>query len=255
MNRISACVITHNEESNLPRLLDSLAGVADEIVVVDSGSTDATVPRALARGAKLFARGWTNFSDQRNFAAARASHDWIFAFDADEELSGPLRESLLAWKACKPAAAAYEVARRANYLGVWIRHSGWYPDWKIRLYHRARARFAGAVHESLRVEGPVARLAGDLLHYTIRTKAEHREKIERYTSIAARELFEAKQTSWRLPMVFGSAWTFFQTFFLRAGLLDGWRGGMIARMAARYVWEKYRKLGDLVRLSRSAKNQ
>src|SRR5215467_8899236 len=136
MNRISACVITLNEEHNLPRLLGSLEGVADEIVIVDSGSTDRTEQIALNNGAAFHFRKWTNYADQKNHAASLASHEWILSLDADEELSSALHSSLLGWKKRTPEYEVYGLARRTWYLGKWIKHSGWYPDIKTRLYRK-----------------------------------------------------------------------------------------------------------------------
>lgn len=250
MNRLSACLITLNEENNLPRALGSLEGVSDEIVVVDCGSQDRTQQIARAHGAKVLMREWTDFAQQKNFAAASASHDWILSLDADEELSPELRESLLAWKQKEPEFMVYEVARRVWYLGAWIKHSGWYPDYQWRLYRRDAAKFAGIVHESLRFEGRGGRLSGDLLHYTMSTFAEHGEKVERYTTLAARQLYESGNRNWRAAMWLATPWTWFRSFVLRAGFLDGYRGWLIARMAARSVWLKFKKLGKLVAAER-----
>src|SRR5262249_3796056 len=148
--RISACVITLNEERNLSRALASLKPVADEVLVVDAGSLDRTHSIAIDHGARFLLRDWTTYSDQKNFAALSASHDWILSLDADEELSSALQTSILEWKARSPKFSVYEVARRAWYLGKWIRHSGWYPDFQRRLYRRDTARFSGTIHEALR---------------------------------------------------------------------------------------------------------
>ena len=191
MNRLTVTIITLNEERNLPRALASVAELADEVVLVDGGSRDHTVEIARQLGARVIERPWTDYSDQRNFAAAQASHDWILSLDADEELSSELRTELEGWKQLKPEAAAYEMPRRARYLGRWIRHSGWYPDRKRRLYRRDKARFVGILHESLEVDGPVGRLEGDLLHYTVETLAEHRAKMDGYTTLAAEQLYRA----------------------------------------------------------------
>lgn len=246
MNRLSVCLITLNEERNLPRSLRSVEGIADEIVVVDCGSQDGTQAIAKAHGAKVFVRGWTNFADQKNFAAAAASNDWILSLDADEELGADLRKSLLEWKQRPPEFSVYEIARRARYLGDWIKHSGWYPDRRRRLYDRNCAKFHGIVHESLRFEGRPGRLRGELLHYTMDSFAEHEDKVERYTTLAARQMHEAGKRSWRAAMWLATPWTLFSTFVLRGGFLDGYRGWLISRMAARSVWLKFKKLGKLV---------
>lgn len=250
MNRLSVCLITSNEERNLPRALRSIQGIADEIVVVDCGSQDRTQEIALAHGAKTVVRGWTDFADQKNFAAAAASNDWILSMDADEELSDGLRKSLLGWKQSQPEFPVYELARCAWYLGAWIEHSGWYPDYQRRLYRRDAAQFQGIVHESLRFEGRLGRLRGDLLHYTMNSFAEHEDKVERYTTLAARQMYEAGKRSWRGAMWLATPWTLFSTFALRGGFLDGYRGWLISRMAARSVWLKFKKLGKLVAAER-----
>jgi glycosyltransferase involved in cell wall biosynthesis len=244
--RISACLITLNEERNLSRSLASLEAVADEIIVVDAGSTDRTERIARDYGARFLRRQWTSYSDQKNFAAESASHDWILSLDADEELSSPLQTSMLDWKARPPQADVYEVARRAWYLGKWIRFSGWYPDFQRRLYRRDSAQFSGTIHEALRFAGRPGRLHGDLLHYTVQSFAEHEEKVERYTTLAARQMYAAGMRSWRAAVWFATPWSWLHNFFLRGGFLDGYRGALIAKMAARAVRLKYTKLGKLV---------
>ncbi len=200
MNRLSACLITFNEEGNLPRALASLARIADEIVVVDSGSTDRTAEIAKARDVSFFERPFTNHADQKNYAASCTRNDWIFLLDADEELSSELRDSLLEWKQREPEFPVYETARLTWYLGAWIQHSRWYPDFQPRLYRRDKANFSGMIHSALRFEGKAGRLSGDLLHYTIRTFANHEAKVEGYTTVIAHELFSQGKRSWRAAM-------------------------------------------------------
>ncbi len=256
MNRITACLITLNEEHNLPRALASLKSVADEIVVADSGSTDRTAGIAREHGARVFSRAWTNYADQKNFAAAQATNEWIFSLDADEELSTTLQSSVLNWKASPPTAQVCEVSRLTWYLGAWIKHSGWYPDFQRRLYRRDAARFEGIVHESLRVtdaakmEGRAGRLEGDLLHYTVRSFAEHEANVEHYTTLAAEQLYAAGRRSQRGALWFATPWSWFRSFFLQRGFLDGYRGAIIAQMAARAVRLKYAKLGKLIEAER-----
>jgi glycosyltransferase involved in cell wall biosynthesis len=246
MNRLSACLITLNEEESLSRALASLSGIADEVVVVDAGSTDQTKRIAREHGAVFFGRQWTNYGEQKNFAASSASNDWILSLDADEELSSALRTSLLEWKERKPKFSVYEMPRRAWYLGRWIKHSGWYPDYQRRLYRRDSAQFSGIIHESLQFKGQPGRLGGDLLHYTVRSFAEHEEKVERYAILAAQQMFLRGTRSWRAGMLLATPWSWFQNYFLRGGFLDGYRGALIAQMAARMVRLKYRNLGQLV---------
>lgn len=246
MNRISACLITFNEEHNLPRALASLAGVVDEIVVVDSGSTDRTEALAREQGAAFFSREWSSYGEQKNFAAECAKNEWILSIDADEELSSELKTSLLKWKNTQPKFPVYEVARKTWYLGAWIQHSGWYPDFQRRLYNRDEARFSGIIHESVRFMGPPGRLHGDLLHYTVRTFEEHQAKVEKYSQLAAQQLHWEGKRSWRPALLVATPWRWLNTFILHGGFLDGYRGLLIARMAARSVRLKYSKLGKLV---------
>jgi glycosyltransferase involved in cell wall biosynthesis len=246
MNRLSACLITLDEEHNLPRALASLSDIADEIIVVDSGSTDRTAIIAREYGAAFFERTWTNYSEQKNFAAARAQNDWILSMDADEELSSALQTSLLDWKKREPQFRVYEMARKTWYLGAWIKHSGWYPDFQRRLYRRDAAQFSGIIHESLRFEDKPGRLNGNLLHYTVRSFAEHEQKVERYAALAAQQMYAAGERSWRSAVWLATPWSWFQNYFLRGGFLDGYRGALIAQMAARAVRIKYEKLGQLV---------
>jgi glycosyltransferase involved in cell wall biosynthesis len=249
MNRISACLITLNEEENLPRALASLSGIADQIIVVDSGSTDQTEEIARRYGAEFFLRTWTNYAEQKNSAAACASSEWVFSMDADEELSSVLQTSLLAWKKRSPEYPVYEVARRTWYLGAWIRHSGWYPDFQRRLYRRDQASFSGIIHESLQFPASAGRLNGDLLHYTVRSFQEHEANVERYTTLAAQQMFDAGERNWRGALWLATPWSWFQNFVLRGGFMDGYRGALIAQMAARSVRLKYRKLRKLVEVS------
>ncbi len=254
MNRLSVCVITLNEEQNLPRLLASLNGIGDEIIVVDSGSTDRTREIALHSSACFHFREWTDYADQKNHAASLAQHEWILSLDADEELSSALQSAILDWKKCKPQFQVYEIARRTWYLGAWIKHSGWYPDWQRRLYRRNAAKFTGLIHEALRFEGAPGRLAGDLLHYTVRSYAEHNEKVEHYSTLAARQLLENGKSRWRPAMWLATPWSFFQNFILRGGFLDGYRGALISHMAARSVKLKYEKLGKLLAARRDQRS-
>jgi glycosyltransferase involved in cell wall biosynthesis len=254
MVRLSICIITRNEELNLPRLLQSIEGVAEELVVVDSGSTDRTVEIARAAGARVLGRTWSNYGEQKNFAASQASEDWILFLDADEELSEELRASIQSWKSKDPQFCVYEMARMAWFLGGWIHHSRWYPDWQRRLYDRRKSQFAGAIHETVKFAGPVGRLRGDLLHYTARSMAELLQKQEEYSAIAARALFKKGLRRWRAAKWFATPWTWFQYFVLGAGFLDGYRGLLIAKLAAQTVWLKYSKLDKLIQQAVLEKN-
>lgn len=245
MPAITAAIITRNEAQNIARALRSVS-FADEVVVVDSGSTDDTVEIARKCGARVVVHLWEGFAAQKNFAARQAQHDWILSLDADEELTADAQEAAKLWKASEPAAAGYRFARRARYLGRWILHSGWYPDYKLRLYDRRRGEWRGSyVHESVAVTGPVETLAGEILHYTCDSLEDHRNRIEFYTDLAAREMLERKQRVGVLARLLLPGWVFLHTYFIRLGILDGYQGLLIARMAARYVRRKYCKWGEL----------
>jgi glycosyltransferase involved in cell wall biosynthesis len=239
--KISGAVITLNEEENLPRALASLA-FCDEIVVVDSGSTDRTAELAAELGARVLRRDWTGYADQKNFAAEQASHDWVLSLDADEEVSHELAASIGRLRGNGPAAAGYAFPRSARYLGRWIRHSGWYPDEKVRLYDRRRARWIGDyVHESVVVDGPAGRLEGDLLHYTCDSFSHHIQTVDRYTTLAGREMRARGRRPGIARLLIGPPWTAFRTYFLQLGFLDGFAGLLIAVMAGFYVFSKYVK--------------
>jgi glycosyltransferase involved in cell wall biosynthesis len=246
MNLVSTCLITSNEEHNLPRVLNSVRRVADEIVIVDCGSKDRTVEIAREYGAKVVTHAWTNFAEQKNIAAAAASHDWILSLDADEELSPELRDVLLAWKKKEPEFAVYEFARRTWYLGGWVWHTRWYPDYQRKLYRRDKSKFEVPEHATIKFAGPVGRLEGDLLHYTLRSIAEHTAKVEAITTRQAQYLYAEGRRSWRAAMWLAPPWNWFNNYVLCLGFLDGYRGWVISQMTARGTWLKFKKLGNLI---------
>lgn len=239
--KISAAIITYNEERNIARAIESLR-CCDEILVVDSGSADRTVELAQKLGARVVEGAWRGYSSQKNFAAAEARHDWILSLDADEALSEALEGEIWSLKKKGPEYDAYTVPRLAQYLGKWILHSGWYPDRKIRLYNRNKARWTGDfVHEKLQVEGHVGHLQSNLLHFTCDSLAEHVKTMDRYTTLAAEELVAQKTKIWWGKLVFDPAWTFLRTYVVQRGFLDGFEGLIIAYMAAFYTFLKYAK--------------
>jgi glycosyltransferase involved in cell wall biosynthesis len=241
MPLISATIITQNEAPNIGRCIRSLR-CADEVVLVDAGSTDDTRTIAADLGARVLIHPWTGFASQKNRAVNCARHDWILSLDADEELDRIAMSAIVEWKALEPVAAGYRFARRARYLGRWIRHSGWYPDYKLRLFDRRKGRWVGNyVHESVKLEGPVETLRGEILHYTCDSLEEHRQRIEFYTGLAAAELLEQRRRIGWFHRRLDPWWTFAQTYFLRGGFLDGVQGFWIAYMAGRYVGRKYAK--------------
>ena len=239
--KISATIITYNEERNIPRAIESLR-CADEIIVVDSGSSDRTVEIAEKLGARVVESAWPGYANQKNLAAERAAHDWILSLDADESLSEALEAEIWRLKKIGPQFDAYTMPRMAQYLGRWIRHSGWYPDRKVRLYHRRKATWVGAyVHESVTVNGAVGHLESNLLHFTCESLSEHLRTMDRYTTLAAEQLLASrKKVTWS-RLLFQPPWAFFHTYIVQLGFLDGMEGLAIANMAALYNFLKYAK--------------
>jgi glycosyltransferase involved in cell wall biosynthesis len=239
--KISATIITCNEEQNIARAMESLR-CCDEILVIDSGSIDRTPEIAAKLGARVIESPWSGYARQKNLAAERASYDWILSIDADEALSEALEGEIWHIKKKGPGYDAYTMPRLAQYLGRWILHSGWYPDRKVRLYDRRKAEWAGEfVHESVQVHGSVGHLQSDLLHFTCSSLSEHLKTMDRYTTLAAEQLVaQNKKIGWR-HLVLDPGWTFWRTFILQRGFLDGVEGLTIAQMAALYNFVKYVK--------------
>jgi len=236
MTPITAIIITRNEENRIAEAIASLA-CCDEVLVIDAESTDRTREIATACGARVMARPWQGFANQKNFGAEQARHDWILSVDADERPSIELANEIMAWKQRPPDSAARTMPRRAMYLGAWIRHSGWYPDRKTRLFDRRVARWHGdGVHESMVVGGTVAPFQGDLLHFPYRNWGDQVQRIDRYTQIASDAAHASGKRGNPLMLVAAPPMSFLRTFILRLGFLDGWRGAVIAYAAARYVF-------------------
>ncbi len=243
--KISATIITLNEEEDIQAAIESLT-FADEIIVVDSESTDRTVELARQFTPKVIRQKFLGYAAQKNFAAEQASSDWIFNLDADERITPELAEEIERLKANdNMTAVAFEMPRKVFYLGRWIKHSGWYPDYKIRLYNRRKAHWQGDyVHESVKPSGRVEKLTGNLLHFTVRNASEHHLRIDRYTTLAAKEAFEKGERVSYLSIACSPVITFIKTFILKLGFLDGFQGLAIAYFAAQYVFLKKLKLRE-----------
>ena len=242
---VTATVITLNESANLRAALESLSW-ADEIIVVDSESTDDTA--AIARGFtdKVMVRPWPGYIAQKNFAAEHATHDWILSLDADERISPALAEEIRAIVRQRPSAAGYRMPRVTFHLGRWIRSTDWYPDYQLRLYDRRRARWAGRyVHESVKADGPVVDLQGEILHYAYRDLAHHFQTMDRYTTLAARQMFEDGRRAGLLDLAMHPPAAFLRNYVLRGGFRDGIPGLIVSAMNARYVGLKFAKLWEL----------
>ena len=252
---VSACVIAYNEERNLRRCLESLDW-ADEIVVVDAFSEDRTPEIAREFTDRVFQNAWPGHVAQKNFAVDRASHEWVFAIDADEEVSPGLRESLR--RAVREGDGRYRgywVARRVYYLGRWMGHCGWYPEYRLRLFRKHAGRWTGInPHDRVAVNGSTSRLDGDLYHYPNESLNAHFETIGRYAEIWAREMAARGRRFRWMDLATRPPFRFFRMFILRLGFLDGVAGLVASGMGAVYVFAKYAKLWERQRagtLSRS----
>ena len=248
--KITATIITFNEAGNIRAACESVAW-ADEILVVDSESTDATREIAARCGARVISRPWPGFAAQKQFAADSAAHDWVLSLDADERVSPELRAVLedLLYTPADKLADGYRLSRRSFYMGRWIRGGGWYPDRQLRLYRRARGRWAGPhIHESVRMDegARVETLAGDLLHYSVRDAAHHHRMIgERYAPLAARQMFEAGRRATPFKIATAAPSAFLRSFVLKGGWRDGLAGLCIARFAAHHAFLKHVLLWEL----------
>ncbi len=242
---VSVTVITYNESANIAAALESVAW-ADEIIVIDSESTDDTAEIARRSTSKVIVRPWSGYVAQKNFAAEQAAHDWIFSLDADERVTPALAHEIRRVVERPSAAAGYRVPRVNYHLGRWIRSTDWYPDYQLRLYDRRRARWTGRyVHESVKADGPVVDLQNDLQHYAYGDIAHHLQSIDRYTSLAARQMFEdGRRANW-FDVLIHPPLAFVRNYLLRGGFRDGMPGLIVSVMNSYYVSLKFAKLWEL----------
>lgn len=243
MTPLSACLITFNEADRIEGAVRSLS-FCDEVVVVDSGSTDGTVAIAEALGARVIHRPFDGYRTQKDFAVRACDHDWVLCLDADERVDRELAAAIAAERARGfERAPAYRLARRLEYFGAVLRHGEAYPDAVVRLFDRRRARWGGReVHEHVEVDGHIAYLRGHLLHYSYRSHSEELAKLERYAERWATEVAAEGGRASMVSIVVNPAWRFFRGYVLKAGFLDGWRGYVYAATRAAYVRQKYVKL-------------
>ncbi|MGB9458655.1 MAG: glycosyltransferase family 2 protein [Bryobacteraceae bacterium] len=243
--KITATIITFNEERNIARAIESLR-CCDEILLVDSGSTDRTTELAEKLGARVIEANWRGYAGQKNWAAEQASYDWVLSLDADETLSEALEAEIWNLKKSGPRYDGYTMPRLARYMGRWILHSGWYPDRKLRLYDRRQAKWVGDfVHESVAVSGRVGHLQSNLLHFTCESLSEHIKTMERYTTLAAQELASRRIKVPLHRVLFSPAWAFVKSYFVNRGFLDGPEGLTISYMAAFYTFLKFTKARNM----------
>jgi glycosyltransferase involved in cell wall biosynthesis len=249
--KLSVCIMAMNEEEKIGDCLRSV-DFADEWVVVDSHSTDRTREVAASLGARVIERDWPGYIAQNNFVIEQASHDWVLAIDADERVSPELRASILRALQQPGDVVGFTLSRLTLYLGRWIRHGGWYPDRKIRLFRRGRGRFEGVdPHPRGRVDGPIADLDGDLLHYSYRSLGDHFRKMNGMTEAAARAKHARGERAHVTDLTIRPLGKFMRMYLWKRGFLDGLPGFFVAITAAFYVFMKYAKLREL-QLGRAA---
>ena len=241
--RLSACIIAFNEADRIGDCIRSL-DFCDEILVVDSRSTDETCEISAEFGARVIERNWPGHVKQKEFTIRQAEHDWVLCVDADERISAGLKKEILALRdAGFPGKKGWRMPRCSNYLGQWIRHGTWYPDRQLRLFDRRVSHWGGHdPHDLAHVDGPTGNLSGDLLHYPYRSLEEHIANMNNYTTIMAQGMNARgrKGSVWRI--ILSPAWRFFRFYVLKRGFLEGWRGLVMAYLAAHYVRLKYTKL-------------
>ncbi len=247
MPKLSVVIITLNEEKNLDRCLNSVKTIADEMVVVDSFSTDKTKEIALRHKAVFIEHPFEDYVTQHQFADEQAQHDLIFSIDADEVVSPKLEKSILKAKK-NPEYDGYWVSRLTNYCGNWIHHSGWYPDRKLRLYNRTKGSWQGViVHESFQLDpgSTEGRLKGDLWHYSYYTVEQHRQRLEKYSTMSAKAYFAQGKKAPVLKIWLSPVVKFIRDYFINLGFLDGKAGFTVCWISASGTKKKYQKLREL----------
>jgi len=245
VQKLTVTIITLNEAAHIGAAIDS-ASLADEILVVDSGSTDGTADIARARGARVLTRAWSGYVDQKNFAAEQARNDWILSLDADERIPAPLAREIEDVLAGDPPYHGYRVPRVTFHLGRWIRTTDFYPDYQTRLYDRRFARWRGRyVHESVSVDGPSGQLTHDLEHYSFADLRDQIARINHYSTLAARQMYETGRRMGPVEILVHPPAAFLRNYILRRGFLDGTAGLTISLMNAWSVGLKFMKLWEL----------
>ena len=248
--KLSVVVITLNEEHNIRRCLASVRSIADDIVVVDSGSTDRTCGLAIENGARVIYHKFEGHIEQKNYAKEQAMYEWVLSLDADEALDEKLQENILLWKTTTPLSEGYKMDRLTNFCGKWIRHGGWYPDSKLRLWNRHKGEWTGMnPHDKFELYAAVepGKLGGNILHYSYYTTEQHLQQTIYFADIAAKAAHKhgLKSRWWRI--LFSPLAKFLKMYVLKAGWMDGYFGWLIAQRAAYGTWLKYTKLRELGR--------
>ncbi len=240
---LSACIISFNEADRIEACVRSLS-FCDEVLVVDSHSTDGTRELAAALGARVIERDWPGYRSQKQFAVDNARYDWVLCLDADERVDDRLRVEIETLRSAGfPQFAGWSIPRITEYFGSFLRHGNAYPDRLVRLFDRRRGRWSGReIHENTRVDGAIGRLGGHLLHYSYRSLDDHQQRMQRYALLMARSLYADGRRCGLATLLIHPQWRFFRGYVLRLGVLDGWRGLLFALIEANYVRRKYLNL-------------
>lgn len=243
--RISTAIITLNEEKNIVRAIESVSWT-DEVVVLDQGSVDQTIDIARDMGARVVAGKFDGYVNAKNKAMRQTSGKWILSLDADEEVTPELRKEIEAIIDSDTPADGYKIPRRNHYLGRWIKHCGWYPDYQLRLWQRDKGEWSGgSVHESVRVDGEVSKTKGALNHYTYQSLDDHILRMNKYATLYARDRYKEGKRANSFHLFFTPALQFIKLYFLRLGMLDGLHGLMVSGMGSYYAYLKKAKLIEL----------
>ena len=254
MSKLSCVIITYNESKNVRRCLESVSW-ADEIVVVDSFSTDDTKKIASEFTDRIFDLVWEGFGPAKEYAQKQASGDWILSVDADEQVSEKLREEIIKIIKSEDARDGYFIPRRSYFLGRWMKHGGWYPDFVLRLFRKDQGDFTSKlVHEEVIVKGRTGRLKNDLFHYTDPDYGHYLEKLNRYTSMDALQQYQKGKAGSSINLLIRPAAAFFKAYVVKRGFLDGLPGLILAVSSAFHVFAKYVKLWHLGRTEKESVN-
>lgn len=242
MQKLSVVIITFNEEKNIDRCLASVKDIADDIVVLDSFSTDKTEAICKSYHLQFIQRAWEGYSASKNFANAQAKYDWVLSLDADEALTTELENVLLDMKT-HDALQTASFNRLTNYCGSWVKHSGWYPDKKLRLFNRTKSKWEGMIHEELTIPAgeQVLHIDQDILHYSYYTLDDHLKQIDKFTDIAAKDLFDKGKKPGSYRLVVNAISKFISHYIINLGFLDGKAGYRIAKYSAYATYLKYKK--------------
>lgn len=253
MKKIAAFVLTHNEEKHIAQCLETLQWV-DEIIIIDDYSQDRTVDIARTFGVKVYERELDSFSAQRNFALEQCNAEWVLVVDADERVTGQLASEIKSVVEQQTGAGAFRIPRQNHFLGRWVKGCGWYPDYSLRLFRRSGAKYEGAVHEHLHVQGDIKTLHNALKHYTYESIEQYVRKIDKYTTMAAGEMLQKGKRASMTDVVARPVFSFVKFYVLKRGFQEGIEGFLVSAFSCFYVLLKYAKLFYIARANRSQKD-